>query len=228
VIRWDVPAPFIVAFTTREGGVSTGPFSSLNLGSKGDRPLRVSENRRLACEALGLDSARLAVNSQRHGTRTREAEPGVERTGDALWTDEAELPLLVTTADCLPIAIMTRGGPKPRLAVVHAGWRGLAAGVVEAATESLGTGEKEAVIGPAIGACCYEVGPEVSECFDEDLTRGRMLDLRAAGTRALKAAGVRKVGQVELCTSCHPELFFSHRRDGARRGVQGVIGALAG
>jgi copper oxidase (laccase) domain-containing protein len=112
--------------------------------------------------------------------------------------------------------------------VVHAGWRGLAAGVAEAAAASLGASKSAAIVGPAIGPCCYEVGEEVSSRFESDLTRGGLLDLWTASERALRRAGVAVVERLDLCTRCHPELFFSHRRSGSPHGVQGVIGALAG
>jgi YfiH family protein len=146
--------------------------------------------------------------------------------GDGLWTDEAGLPMLAMSADCLPIAIARTEGDRA-LAVLHAGWRGLSEGVVGAGVAALGDGAKAAVVGPAIGPCCYEVGPEVSSLFDEDLTRDRKLDLWAAAERALRAAGVERVERVELCTRDHPDLFFSHRRSGRARGVQGLIGAVA-
>jgi YfiH family protein len=228
VIRWELPGPYLVAFTTRIGGVSEGRFASLNLGGKGDRPGWVDENRRLACEALALDPDRLTVNRQRHTAGVKRACAGAqgETTADALWTEEPGLPMLVTSADCLPIAIVSEGG-SPALAVIHAGWRGLAAGVVEAGAGALRT-KSVAVIGPAIGPCCYEVGPEVSALFPAGLTRNRKLDLWEAGSRALRRAGVRRIERVDLCTTCHPDLFFSHRRDGLRHGAQGVIGALTG
>jgi len=125
--------------------------------------------------------------------------------------------MLAMSADCLPIAIARTEGPRG-LAVLHAGWRGLAEGVVASGAAALGEGAKAAVVGPAIGPCCYEVGEEVSSLFDADLTRDRRLDLWAAAERALRVAGVERVD---------PELFFSHRRDGRARGVQGVIGAVA-
>jgi copper oxidase (laccase) domain-containing protein len=84
-----------------------------------------------------------------------------------------------------------------------------------------------AVVGPAIGPCCYEVGPEVSSLFDDDLTVDGKLDLWRAAERALRDAGVARVDRIDLCTRDHPDLFFSHRRDGRARGVQGVIGAVA-
>src|SRR5262249_30659014 len=128
-------------------------------------------------------------------------------------------------ADCVPVAIARTNGT-PTLAVVHAGWRGLAEGVVEAAVSALGEGTA-AVVGPSIGPCCYQVGPEVSGLFDRDLTSEGNLDLWSAAERALGRAGVGSVERVDLCTRCHPERFFSHRHSGPRRGAQGVIGAVA-
>jgi YfiH family protein len=218
----------VVGFTTREGGVSEGPFASLNLGSRGDVPARVNENRRRACEALGLDAERLAVNRQRHSPRVNRARPGARNEpGDGLWSDEPGLPMLALSADCVPIAIAATG-ERPALAIVHAGWRGLADGVVERSALALGRAESAAIVGPAVGPCCYEVGPEVSALFDADLTRDGILNLWEAAERALRRAGVGRVERVDLCTRCNPDLFFSHRRNGERHGAQGVIGALAG
>ncbi|HEX4519888.1 MAG TPA: polyphenol oxidase family protein [Gaiellaceae bacterium] len=227
MIRWNAPGPYIVAFTTREGGVSTGAYASLNLGSRGDDEARIVENRRLVCAELGLDPDRLAVNRQRHTAVVREARPGLRETGDALWTQEAGQPVLALAADCVPIAIAATGGA-PALAVVHAGWRGLADGVVEAAVSALGSSGTAAIVGPSIGPCCYEVGPEVSTRFDDDLTQGRLLDLWAAAERALRRAGVGAVERLDRCTRCHSAEFFSHRATGVPHGTQGVIGALAG
>ena len=113
---------------------------------------------------------------------------------------------------------------------MHAGWRGLLGGIVAAGVAALG-GKPRACVGPAIGPCCYEVGVEVSEpfaqAFGEDVVHRRNLDLRTAAERALRAAGVVEVEQLELCTACHPELLFSHRRTGKPRGVQGVIARVA-
>jgi purine-nucleoside/S-methyl-5'-thioadenosine phosphorylase / adenosine deaminase len=223
-MRWEQPG-YVVAFTTRVGGVSEGVYESLNLtGGTGDDPERVAENRRRVCAELGLDDSRLSFNRQVHSPTVHRAG-GRGAPGDGLWTDEPELPMLAFSADCLPIAIARRDGER-RLAVVHAGWRGLAEGVVGAAVAALG-GESAAAIGPAIGPCCYEVREEVSDLFDEDLTVKRHLDLWTAAERALRRAGVGAVKRLDLCTRCHPELFFSHRRSGRERGVQGVIGAVA-
>src|SRR5262249_4286099 len=148
------PGPYVVAFTTRAGGVSTGEFASLNLGSRGDDAARIAENRRLACEALELDHERLAANRQWHTDQGIRARPGTDpEIADGLWTDEPGLPLLALAADCVPIAIARTSGV-PALAVVHAGWRGLAAGVVAAGVASLGTNGTAAIVGPSIGPCC--------------------------------------------------------------------------
>jgi purine-nucleoside/S-methyl-5'-thioadenosine phosphorylase / adenosine deaminase len=167
------------------------------------------------------------VNRQRHSPTVHRAVAGrVDEAGDGLWTDEPGLPMLALSADCLPIAIGRADGDAPALAVLHAGWRGLAEGVVEAGMRALGGGPAAAIVGPAVGPCCYEVGPEVSARFDPDLTRDGILDLWDAAERALRRAGVERVDRVDRCTRCNPELFFSHRRSGPVRGVQGVIGAL--
>ena len=227
MIRWDVPG-YLVAFTTRGGGVSSGVYESLNLTTgTGDEAELVEENRRIACDALGLDADRLAFNRQVHSRVVHRAHAGKRgEPGDGIWSDEPQLPLLAMSADCLPIAIARRD-PPGALAVLHAGWRGLSEGIVAAGVAALGVGAKSAMVGPAIGPCCYEVGDEVAALFDADLTVGRKLDLWTAAERALRAAGVETVERVELCTRCHPELFFSHRRSGRERGVQGVLGAVA-
>ena len=230
MIVWDEPG-YVVAFTTRIGGISDGVYASLNLTrGTGDAAEKVEENRRLACEALDLPAERLAFNRQVHSPTVHRARPAARgEPGDGLWTDEPRLPMLAMSADCLPIAIARTDGPRA-LAILHAGWRGLADGVVSAGVRALRDGASQslaAVIGPAIGPCCYEVGPVVSELFDEDLTVNRKLDLWAAAERALRAEGIERVERVDLCTHDYPELFFSHRRDGHARGVQGVIGAVA-
>ncbi len=227
MIPWRPVGPYSVAFTTRNGGVSEGPYTSLNLGGHRDEPSAIAENRRRACHEVGGDPSRLAVNRQRHTAlvhHARDVSDALE--GDGIWVDEPNVPILALTADCVPIAIARLGNVEPRLAVVHAGWRGLAQGVVANAVETLGKGPFQAMIGPAVGPCCYEVGPEVSELFDADLTTARHLDLWSAAERALRRAGVDTIERTDLCTKCNPALFFSHRRDGEVRGVQGVIGAI--
>jgi YfiH family protein len=228
VIRWEQPG-YEVAFTTRSGGVSDGVYASLNLGAlTDDLAENVEENRRRACAEVGADPLRLTLNRQVHSAVVHEATAGRRgEEGDGLWTAEAGLPLLALGADWVPIAVARTDG-EPRLALLHAGWRGLLAGIVETGVRALGGGSLAAAVGPAIGPCCYEVGPEVSQRFESDLTTDRALDLRAAVDRRLAAAGVTAVEHFDLCTSCHPELFFSHRRDQGLTGRQGVIGLVAG
>jgi polyphenol oxidase len=227
MIRWEEPG-YVVSFTTRQGGVSAGVYESLNLTvGTGDDPERVEENRRRACADAGVDARRLSFNRQVHSAEVHEA--GARRRGgpgDGLWSDAPGISMLAMTADCLPIAVARTGGERA-LSVLHAGWRGLADGIVATGVALVGDGPKAAVVGPAIGRCCYQVGAEVSGLFDDDLTADGKLDLRRAAERALLAAGVERVEHVDLCTCCHPELFFSHRRDGMERGAQGVIGALS-
>jgi len=224
VITWDQPG-YVVAFTTRVGGVSEGVYASLNLTTKtGDDPGRIEENRRRVCAAVDLPYDKLSFNRQVHeATINRAGDRG--RPGDGLWSDEPGRPMLAFAADCLPIAIARTDGER-RLALVHAGWRGLSAGVVAAGVASVG-GETAAVVGPSIGPCCYEVGEDVSARFDPDLTVDGRFDLWSAAERALRRAGVSSVERVDLCTCCNPELFFSHRRSGEERGAQGLIGAIA-
>ena len=237
MIRWLPPGPYEIAFSTRVGGVSEGPYDSLNLGRlTGDEVERVDENRRLLCAEIGSDPARLALNRQIHSATVHAAEPGRHgRPGDGLWTDDPDLPILAMTADCLPLALARVGGDVPGVAVLHAGWRGLLDGIVAEGVHTLVAdtpgGKVAAAVGPAIGPCCYEVGPEVSEPFaaryGADVVRGRRLDLWTSAERALRAAGVEEIERVDLCTSCNPELFFSHRRTGEPRGVQGVIARVS-
>ncbi len=234
MIRWDAPGPYEAVFSTRVGGVSEGPYASLNLGRlTGDVVERVDENRRRLCAEVGGELERLALNRQVHSATVHRAEPGRRgEAGDGLWTDEADLPVLAFAADCLPIALARVNAEAPAVAVLHAGWRGLLAGIVRAGAKALGGGELGACVGPAIGPCCYEVGPEVAEpfaaAFGDDVVRdGTHLDLWTAAERALRAAGVAEVERVDLCTACNPELFFSHRRTGEPRGVQGVIARVA-
>jgi YfiH family protein len=221
-----------VAFSTRRGGVSEGPYESLNLGIlTDDDPERVTENRHRLAAAVGLEPARVAMGWQVHGAEVGEwtappteaayAAPGPTLPElDAHTTGARGLGLLVLAADCLPIAL---AAPE-RVAMVHGGWRGLAAGILERTLERFDEAPA-AVIGPGIGACCYEVGPEVLAAFEGSagVVGGRRLDLRAVARERLTRAGVERIDEVDLCTSCRPDLFFSHRRDGELTGRQGGL-----
>lgn len=224
-------------FSTRVGGVSEGPYESLNLGIlTDDRPERVAENRRLLAEDAGLDADSVAMGWQVHGTDLLEwgapprqngfGHPGAElERVDGHLTERPGLGLLVLVADCYPVALAGEG----RVAMLHCGWRGLAGGILERALARFGE-PPAAAVGPGIGQCCFEVGEEVLAAFSEldGVADGRMLDLRAVITRQLDAAGVGLVEHVDHCTSCRPELYFSHRRDHGVTGRQSGLAVLDG
>jgi len=186
-----------------------------------------------------------------------EAGAGAYDECDGLWTAEPGQGLLLVTADCVPIALVRTepaaadtaaaeaadrpghgGTPSsgPALALLHAGWRGLLAGVVEQGVRALGGGPHPgaarlaAAIGPCIGPCCFEVGDEVAvpfrEAFGKDSVRDGRADLPLAVERALHGAGVTRIHRTDLCTACNPQLFFSHRRDAGLTGRQGVVGVI--
>ena len=233
------------AFSTRKGGVSAGPYESLNLGIlTDDDPALVARNRELLAGALGRDPACVAMGWQVHGAdvQVHHEPPAPGRQGfgspgddlarvDAQVTDSAEVTPLVLVADCVPVALAAPGA----VAMVHCGWRGVAAGIVERALTAVrrlaDAGEVHAAIGPAIGPCCYEVGPEVGDVFARnghtDALDGRMLDLPKVVARELESHGVQDVALAGICVSCHPELFFSHRRDGGLTGRQAGLVWLA-
>jgi purine-nucleoside/S-methyl-5'-thioadenosine phosphorylase / adenosine deaminase len=231
-MNWDVPGPYRVAFTTRQGGVSDGPFESLNLGlMTGDDPERVHENRRRVCAELGAEPEAISMNRQRHTTLVHRAHAGRRgEDGDGLWTEDRGLPMLAIVADCLPLAIARVNGSRPALAVLHAGWRGLLEGIAAKGVEALGGGLVAAAIGPGIGPCCYEVQEDVADpfrrAFGLGLLRDGKLDLWSAAERALRAAGAVRVDRFDICTACNADLFFSQRRTGKPRGVQGVLGVI--
>lgn len=243
LIEVDLDGPARAVFTTRRGGVSDGPWASLNLGADcGDRPEDVRENRRLLATRLGIDPDAITMAHQVHGAEVLHlaapGRPGLftgELRGwspaDALATRRAGLPLMVLSADCLPVLIWRRD--RPGVAAAHAGWRGLVAGVLAAAVEAVGEPAAVGVtIGPGIGPCCYEVSDDVrarfASAFGDGVVRGRAVDLAGSARRALSAAGVppAMIRVVECCTRCEGERFFSHRGSGGGCGRQaGVIWA---
>jgi polyphenol oxidase len=237
IFEADLGDPYRVVFSSRLGGVSQGPYESLNLGIlTDDEPERVVENRRLLCESVGVDPETATMAWQAHGAKVLQADGrGIVRPGtplercDGLWTEERDRALMLLTADCLPVALARASG-RPGLAVLHVGWRGLLGGIVESGVEALGGAPLRAAIGPGIGPCCFEVGEEVAEPFrarfGADIVVGRNLDLVEATERALRAAGCESVERVDLCTSCEEELLFSHRRDQGVTGRQGIVAAL--
>jgi polyphenol oxidase len=244
----DLPAPFRpigehiavdltgaqALFTTRRGGSSTGPYASFNMGTTTGEPQSddVSENRRALEGDLGVT---LAWAHQVHGTtvavtdgaRAPSAAPSaVPDQADGQATTARAVAAAFVVAGCLPIAVAGEGA----VAMLHAGWRGLAAGIVGtgvARLRELGVrGPVSAAIGPGAGPCCYEVGEEVHAAFTAhgpSVRRGRNLDLKTIAALELEHAGVQVVHDVGLCTICSdPSLFFSHRRD------RGVTGRQAG
>jgi YfiH family protein len=219
-------------FSTRRGGVSEGPYASLNLGLlTDDDPAAVTENRGRLAAATGCARERVLFGRQVHGSTVRraleppgEARPVTEEDGQA--TALTGHPALVFVADCLPILLAAEGA----VAAVHAGWRGLAGGVVAEGVAALrelgGRGPVHALIGPGARGCCYEVGEEVHAAFAGDDARvgERNLDLARVARRRLEAAGASAIADLGLCTMCEPGLFFSHRRDAGVTGRQaGVV-----
>jgi hypothetical protein len=218
---------FLAAFTERTGGVSRGPFSSLNLGSEtGDHPDLVGENWRRVGGALGT---REPVSARQvHGTRLHPVEGPVSDVvspvadADGLTTRDAGVPLAVMVADCVPLVLAS--GAEELLAAVHVGWRGLAAGIVQVAVRSFsGPASVAASIGPSVGPCHYEVGQEVvdqvvagteGEAVVARGGSGLRLDLASSVEAVLGGLGVRTVDRAGECTACDPVRFFSHRRDG--------------
>lgn len=236
-------------FTTRVGGVSRGVYESLNLGgSRGDEPEAVQENWRRLSEAVGIDLTRAVRVSQVHGTTVHIAHAG-EQTGpfgpgvcqaDAIVTAEPGLPILVLIADCVPVLLYDEQAGVG--AAAHCGWRSATAdilGKTVAEMERLGARRERlrAAIGPAIGPCCFETGPEVHAAMldwlgsDEGLARpaaapGKyLLDLPGANRTRLLQLGLRPehVALRRECTRCNPTRYWSHRRCGADRGTQAAI-----
>jgi polyphenol oxidase len=231
-VRWlqaDLGDGAVAAFSTRLGGVSDPPFESLNLGLlTGDDAASVRENRRRLASAVGLEVDRVVIGRQVHGAVVAShagpqapapfAAAGHEGPEvDGHHTDADRLGLLVFVADCLPIALAGAGG----VAMLHGGWRGLAAGIVKRGVAV--SAASAAAIGPGIGPCCYEVGGEVLAAFEDlgaGVAAGPMLDLREVARRLLAAAGVERIEISEHCTRCERSLFFSHRGEGPTTGRQ--------
>jgi YfiH family protein len=243
----DLPAPFSwsgahircalpggrALFTTRRGGVSAAPFDTLNLGIlTDDDEAAVGANRDRLAALVGIARERTLQGMQVHGTRVRRVR---ELPVPSAALDEADgqatslegVAAVVLTADCLPVALFAAEA----VAIVHAGWRGLAGGVltegVRALRELGASGELHAAIGPGAGACCYETGPEVHAAlaaYGPRARSGEHADLKHVARRQLQDAGVGAVHDVGLCTICAAAgLFFSHRRDRGATGRQGAI-----
>jgi YfiH family protein len=216
-----------VWFTDREGGVSEGPYSSLNLAARvGDDLDAVEKNRRIVADAAGFKLSGLALARQVHGADSIEVLPGmagVVGEADVLVTRAPGVVIGILTADCAPVIVVSDDA----VAIAHAGWRGLVAGAVERAVEEVGSATR-AWVGPAIRACCYEVGPEVVDAFTSaglPVEGPRAVDPAMAAVAALRKAGVERVAMSGACTSSS-ERYFSHRRDGVT-GRQGAFATIA-
>ncbi|WP_421682372.1 peptidoglycan editing factor PgeF [Stutzerimonas urumqiensis] len=221
VPRWPAPARVRACVTTRAGGISLPPFDSFNLGDLvGDDPAAVDANRRSLMYALGCQPAWL---EQVHGTEVVQADPSRRATADASWSDRPGIACSILTADCLPVLFCDRAGT--RVAAAHAGWRGLAAGVLERTLQALDVEPDEVLVwlGPAIGPAAFEVGPEVRDAFVDHQAEattafrpsarpGRLMaDLYALARLRLAAQGVLAVHGEGACTFSDPR-FYSYRR----------------
>ena len=215
------------AITTRSGGVSVERCESLNVSySVGDPTENVDENLRRISEAVGVRKADLFAAYQVHGRAVTAVEADTEPRPrcDVLITRSPEKTLMLRFADCTPVLL---ADPRRRVVgVVHAGWRGsalrAAGAAVAALSDAFGSDPADLVagIGPAIGPCCYTVGPEVVEAFADrpELIAAGKLDLWEANRQALREAGVRAehIEVAGICTQCESDRFFSHRANGGQ------------
>lgn len=223
------PTGVVAGFTDRGGGVSSAPWESFNLGDHvGDNPQSVARNRASFLRTMP-DTCRAAWLMQEHRNTVVRAGPGASVSdvrADGSWTDECSVACVVLSADCLPVLFCASDGSV--VAAAHAGWRGLAAGVLEATLEAMPVSPSALFVwlGPCIGACHYRVGDEVRRALatgdsasDADLFRATgdgayFADLRAVARHRLTVAGVAQVTQTDQCTVCESARFFSYRRDG--------------
>jgi len=230
---WPAPGCVVAGCTTREGGVSGGAYASLNLGNHvGDDPAAVAENRRRFRSSLQL-SAEPAWLCQVHGNHVA-IDPALGSEADSAITSRVQVACVVMVADCLPVLFCSKDGGQ--VAAAHAGWRGLAAGVLENTVDAFDARPASllAWLGPAISQSSFEVGDEVRAAFvasapeaDVHFTRnerGRwQADLYGLARQRLAAIGVRDVFGGEFCTFRDSQRFFSHRRDGTSGRVAGFI-----
>ncbi len=196
---------------------ATAAFTTRTAGS-------LKESHERAVAAIGVDSARVFHGRQAHGAELAFHEGSDAATGSAEVDGHVirspGMAGLVYAADCLPVAVAGSGGA----AILHCGWRGLAAGIVARGVEAVDA--TAAAVGPGIGPCCYEVGDEVLAAFhglDDGISSERMLDLPEVARQQLRRAGVEKIEIAGLCTRCGEELFFSHRRDGGPGRQGGLV-----
>lgn len=233
--EWPAPERVRALVTTRLGGVSEGPYAAFNLADHvQDHPAAVAENRRLLREAAALPEEPRWLQ-QVHGAETLAASqiaPGA--CADGSFTDQSDVVCAVLTADCLPVLLCDARGQW--VAALHAGWRGLAAGVIESALAHWGARAEDTLawLGPAIGPRAFEVGEDVRAAFvDSDAGNARAFvparpghwfaDLYGLARRRLHACGVAQVWGGNRCTASDAELFFSYRRDGVTGRMASLI-----
>lgn len=224
--HWPAPKNVRAVTTTRAGGASAGTYESFNLADHvGDDPEAVRKNRALLRGALKLPSEPVWMK-QVHGVNVvNAAQTNAGVTADGTWTDQRGVVCAVLTADCLPVFVCDKSGTK--VALLHAGWRGLAAGVIEAGVRALAVPGDEllAYLGPAIGPGSYEVGDDVREVFERQDPAAALAFLPHGGGRwfadlyelaqlRLRALGVSEVGFDDRCSYRERDQFFSYRRDG--------------
>jgi polyphenol oxidase len=231
-------AGFAHGFSTRDGGVSVAPYESLDFATARD-PQRLRENQRRLAAAVGYDAALLYQAKQVHGRAllVTGGDPVamLEQEADALVAERSGDAVAVRVADCVPVLLADPGSGN--VAAVHAGWRGVVAGVVAVAKERLGGAGLLAAIGPCIGPCCFEVGAdvgaEIAAATSEDAIARRdeatgkvFVDLRRAVRAQLRALGLadEAIEDVGGCTRCDAKHYYSYRRDGDASGrLIGVI-----
>ncbi|WP_027857396.1 peptidoglycan editing factor PgeF [Marinobacterium jannaschii] len=221
---WPAPAHIHALASTRQGGVSTAPYDSLNLGDHvGDQPVAVAQNRDLLLASQGLHR-RPQWLQQVHGTTlVKASDDGSVPQADACWSDQPGQACIVMTADCLPVLFTDRLGTK--VAAAHAGWRGLAEGILEQTLQIFADPAEVMVwLGPAIGQAAFEVGDEVRERFCELLPRSEaafipgeragkwQADICQLARLRLQRAGVRQIHGGGFCTYADSARFFSYRR----------------
>jgi polyphenol oxidase len=205
-------------FFTRLGGVSKDPFDSLNVSTKvGDDPAAVVKNRSLIRDAMGGRPSAWVRQIHADGV-ARVSGAGFAGEADAIITEESGFSLVVAVADCVPVALVAGGG----VGMVHSGWRGTLSGVAGKTARKLGGTPVRAYIGPCIRGCCYEVSEELAEEFGREfgpgVVSGRHLSLPAVIRAGLERVGVEEIHDLELCTGCRPDLFYSHRKQGPLTG----------
>jgi uncharacterized protein, YfiH family len=232
-------------FSTRDGGVSSGPYSALNFGLKsGDERDNVYRNFEILCRAAGINMGSLVLSDQVHGSTFRivtrdDMGKGLLRESDinsvdSLITDQKGIALCIFTADCVPVFLLDM--VKGVVSLCHAGWRGIINGIVpktiKAMTANYGSKPADILCGiaPSIGPCCFEVGHEVADIFNREFESLNdivfcegghyKIDLWNAVVRQLETCGLNTSNIVSsrMCTSCNEDKFYSYRRDGAKTG----------